>query len=86
MFKDHQDSVLRDYEILRQEGPTHRASATVWALHDITHKDTRETALAFESRVQHNYRQLTKGSLGSSSTWDYLIGLQGQREMGETLF
>ena len=35
MFKDHQDTVLWDYEILRQEGATHRASAIVRALRHI---------------------------------------------------
>lgn len=59
--------MLWDYEVLRQEGPLTEPQPQSEHSVILRYKDTRETALAFESRVQHNYRQLTKGSLGSST-------------------
>lgn len=45
-----------------------------------------ETALAFESRMQNNYIQLTKDSLGSSPTENYAWQDQAERERSKLVW
>lgn len=70
IFKDHHHSAKRCG--IRWEGSHSQGLNASQSFQSYCVTKIQEMAPAFESRMQHNYMQLTKDSLGSSPTLDII--------------